>query len=183
MGYRFFANNSDQLRSDSGLIIITSSSRFSLENGGHQTPSILRKVIQHMKQRLTLLLAVMIVSLVSAAGVAATVSAKPAGNSDVRHYDLRLGSAVVGKLTVDLGNGHYVGDAKLAPSGRASGLNFRIQASNIRREVPPPGFIRFGSAPLDYSSLRVHWDGTLSKCDLDWITKWGDGATFSPVVG
>ena len=144
-----------------------------------------------MKQRLIalLLLVVIAVSVVSAAGATTAVSAKPAGkvsagNSDVRHYDLRAGEAVIGKLTVDLGNGHYVGDAKLVPSARSSaGLNLRIQASNIRREVPPPGFIRFGSAALNERSFTIHWDGTLSKCDLDWITKWGSGATFSPVVG
>ena len=93
-----------------------------------------------MKQRLValLLLAVMVVSVVSAAGVTTAVSARPAGkvragDSDVRHYDLRLGGggAVVGKLTVDLGNGHYVGDAKLAPSVRSSvGLTFGTIAYN-----------------------------------------------------
>jgi len=117
---------------------------------------------------------VIAVSVVSAAAITTAVSAKPASKvsavkSNERVYDIRL-TEVVGKLTVDLGNGHYVGDAKLGRSVRPIGRPFAIHAGALRPEVSPR-FIKFGSAPLDLHSHTIHWEGTLNKCDLDWITK------------
>jgi len=70
--------------------------------------------------RKALIALVMCAFTVSAVAATTTVSAKQAGASDIRQYDILFwmaGDRVVGKLTVNFATGHYIVNANYGKGG------------------------------------------------------------------
>ncbi len=118
------------------------------------------------------------------------VTATPASKSDIRQYDVQLRSGgIVGKLTVNLKDGHYVFNGNCAKVNHAekgickaqAGESFVITASN---PAATPRSITFGSF-IPNKGGNAHVEGTLTTAlnhpdvkVVDWLAQWGSGATF-----
>ncbi|MGZ4909019.1 MAG: hypothetical protein ACXV6K_10560 [Halobacteriota archaeon] len=138
--------------------------------------------------RKRLLVIVICAVMLSATVVTSAVSAaKQAGQSDVRQYDVRARytqDVVVGKLTVDFENRHYVIDANW---GKATTLPDGTDYKDfIKGFAPHAGTINAanGAHSIEFGSIiynkggTAHGEGTLDKTTLDWLKTYGDGATF-----
>ncbi len=139
------------------------------------------------KHFMALALCVLLVSTVAAAGV---VTAAHADKSDVRQYDVQLRTGgIIGTLTVNLKDGHYVFNGNCAKVNNAekgickaqAGESFVITASN---PAATPPSITFGSF-IPNKGGNAHVEGTLTTAlnhpdvkVVDWLAQWGSGATF-----
>ncbi len=123
--------------------------------------------------------------MVSACAVTSAVSAKRAGQSDVRQYDVKSPSTglLVGKLTINVATGHWVingnparanHEVKVLDKGRVG----EIVAVSLKNENAQPNqVVPIGTAVVN-SGGNIHAEGTITNQDtLDWIAQWGDHAS------
>ncbi len=125
--------------------------------------------------------------MVSAFAVTCVVSAKHAGQSDVRQYDVkaRYTPDIVGTLTVNAENGHYVIEANWGKAADTV-FGFPTYKDYIKQITPKVGIIHAdnGDASIEFGSVvytkggTAHGEGTLDKVTVDWLKANGDGATF-----
>ncbi len=122
--------------------------------------------------------------LVSACAVTSAVSAKRAGQSDVRQYDVNSPSTglLVGKLTINVATGHWVINGNPARANHEvkvldKGLVGEIVAVSLKNENAQPNQVPIGTAVVN-SGGNIHAEGTITNQDtLDWIAQWGDHAS------
>ncbi len=124
--------------------------------------------------------------MVSAFAATSAVSAKHAGQSDIRQYDVPSPSTgiLVGKLTINVATGHWVINGNPARANHEvkvldKGVVGEIVAVFLQNEKANPKTVPIGTSVVNAGG-NIHTEGMITDDDtLNWIAYWGIGASAS----
>jgi hypothetical protein len=125
-----------------------------------------------MTTRKTSIVVAVCLVLIGTLTVTTGVTAAPTDNSAVQRFNIEVGDYKYGELAVDTETDQFVANANV---GKESADKQVILVA--RNDVASPHYVAIAYSVVNNSG-QVHWKGTLTAAQLDWIHAYGDGAVF-----
>lgn len=100
------------------------------------------------------------------------VTAAPTDNSAIQRFDIAVGDYKYGELSVDTETDHVFAYANVGSSSADKQVTLVA-----RKDGASPHYIAIAHSTVNNGG-QVHWEGTLTAAQLDWIHAYGDGAVF-----
>ena len=125
-----------------------------------------------MTIRKTSIVAALCLVLIGILTVTTGVTEASTGDSAIQRFDIEIGDYKYGELTVDAQTDQFVAYANVGKQ-----LIDKQVTLVARNGGASPYYIDIARSTVDNDG-RVHWGGTFTAAQFDWIHVHGDGAVF-----
>jgi hypothetical protein len=125
-----------------------------------------------MTIRKTSIVAALCLVLIGILTATTGVTAASTDDSAIQRFDIAIGDYKYGELTVDTQTDQFVANANVGKQ-----LADKQVTLVARNGGASPYYIDIARSTVDNDG-RVHWGGTFTAAQLDWIHAYGDGAVF-----
>jgi hypothetical protein len=99
-------------------------------------------------------------------------TAAPTDDATIQRFDIAMGDYKYGVLTVDTETDQFVANAHVGKQSADEQVTLVAQKEGAR-----PHYVAIARSTVNNGG-RVHWEGTLTESQLDWIHSYGYGAVF-----